>query len=95
MLGYSSKEYSLALRGSVDVGRDNLNFKFKYHMWDEDVKDNKDKGAYVGNEGDKKYNKVQSVRECEWSCRRIRFGEGLSEEGLGFVVMRKGDEDDN
>ncbi|GJW63963.1 hypothetical protein Tco_0115847 [Tanacetum coccineum] len=108
-----SKEYTLAWRGSVDVGRDNLNFKFKYHMWDKDVKDvmerilrihiqilnlsvkDKDKGACVRMLEDKKYNKVECVRECELSCWRIIFWEGFSEEGLGFVVVRKGDEDDN
>nr|GEW37437.1 retrotransposon protein, putative, Ty1-copia subclass [Tanacetum cinerariifolium] len=44
---------------------------------------------------DKKYNKVQCVRECELSCKRIRFEKGLSDEGLSSVVVKKGDEDGN
>ncbi|GJS51567.1 hypothetical protein Tco_0624929 [Tanacetum coccineum] len=45
--------------------------------------------VYAGMLRDKKYNKVECVRECELSCRRIRFGEGLSGKGLRFVVVKK------
>ncbi|GJU84851.1 WAT1-related protein isoform X1 [Tanacetum coccineum] len=45
-----------------------------------------DSGMFVQLQGDRK----ESLDKG-----RIRFGEGLSEEGLGFVVVRKGNEDDN
>ncbi|GJT40899.1 hypothetical protein Tco_0940764 [Tanacetum coccineum] len=47
---------------------------------------------YVYVEVKKKMNRDCAVENVKM---RIIFGEGLSEEGLMFVIVKKGDEDDN
>ncbi|GJZ62069.1 hypothetical protein Tco_0618206 [Tanacetum coccineum] len=50
-------------------------------------------GAYVGMLRTKSTTRYNGVRECELSHVGV-LGEGLSKEGLGFMVVKRSDEDD-